>query len=140
MAAEIAFLKILRDDATLAASLGLGTAARVVIGQLPQTMKLPAINIIRESTNPSDVKSGTSPVDEESIVLTIRDLEYSTILSLSERVRVLLDGLENQSITVESKVINIDTSWFTNENYDNYEHQDRVIEVYEQKYSVRIKR
>lgn len=140
MAAELAVLSLLSNDATLAASLGTGTAARVVIGQLPQTMALPAINIIREKTDPSDVKSGVSPLDTESIAVTIRDLSYRKVLDLADRVRVVLDGLENQSIVVDTRTINIDTSFFTDENYDVYEHQDRIIEVQEQKYSVRIKR
>lgn len=140
MAAEIAFVKLISNDATLSASLGSGTASRCVVGQLPQTMVLPAINVVRESTKPSDQKSGTSPLDEESIVVTIRDLSYSKVLDLSDQVRNLLDGLTNQNVVVSTRTVNIESAWFSSEAYDNYEHQDRIIEVHEQKYTVRIKR
>ena len=142
MAAEIAFANLISNNAGITSALGggTGTNARVVVGQLPQTMQLPAISIVRESTEPSDTKDGVSRLDVESIAVTIRALDYAKILDLSELVRALLDGVLNSTVTVGAKTVVMEQVWFTGESYYVEEHENRMIEIYEQKYSVRVKR
>lgn len=142
MAAEIAFANLISNNAGITSALGggTGTNARVVVGQLPQTMQVPAISIVRESTEPSDTKDGVSRLDVESIAVTIRALDYAKILDLSELVRALLDGVLNSTVTIGAKTVVMEQVWFTGESYYVEEHENRMIEIYEQKYSVRVKR
>jgi shikimate 5-dehydrogenase len=145
MAAEYAIVKLISNDAGLSAILGSGTASRAVVGQLPQKMILPALNIIRHNTKPSDTKDGVSRLDEQTISITVRDLSYSTIVNMSEKVRTLIDGLKESSVVINStalgtRTVEMEHCWFFDESYDVYEHEDRQIEVYEQTYKVRVKR
>jgi hypothetical protein len=138
MAAEIALIDILRDDATLGALLGgIGTSARVYPLERPQGSGLPAILARGQDIEPSDTKDGVSTLDTEFIQVLMYDEDLNQlILTIEARVRTLLDriapGIYN-GVTVQSSQF-IDRDTFL-EQIDN-----NSFYAVEHIYKVRVKR
>lgn len=136
MAAELALIDILRDDATIGALVGgTGTSARVYPIERPQTSLFPSITVIPDDIDPSDTKTGVSKLDEEFITVYYYSDTYSSNNSLSVAGRSALDrnggtynGVVVQSIRFEDR-----DSWVE-------EIENRVIYVTEHNYKVRVQR
>ena len=138
MAAEIALIDILRDDATLGALLGgTGTSARVYPIDRPQGSALPAVVVRGQDIEPSDTKDGVSTLDTEFIqVLMYGEDLNQLILTIEARVRILLDrialGTYNTIVIQSSQFQDRDTF---SEQIDN-----NAVYTIEHIYKVRVKR
>lgn len=133
MAAEIALMDILRDDATLAALVG----TRCHLLELPQGATLPSIIVRGESIEPSDTKDGVSTLDTEFIQVLMYGQDLNQlILTIEARVRTLLDriagGTYNGVVIQSSQFQDRDTFL---EQIDN-----NSIYAVEHIYKVRVKR
>lgn len=133
MAAEIALMDILRDDATLAALVG----TRVHLLELPQGDTLPSILVRGQSIEPSDTKDGVSTLDTEFIQVLMYGQDLNQlILTIEARVRTLLDrialGTYNGVVIQSSQFQDRDTFL---EQIDN-----NSIYAVEHIYKVRVKR
>jgi hypothetical protein len=134
MAAELAFINILKSDNELIPLLG----NRVRPIQQVQTGILPSC-VVRKigGTEPSDTKDGPSTLDVERIQVLMYFSDWTTpVYTIQNRVRYLLDRLREgtyNGVTVQSSQFEDD---------DNYEEQivDKKIFVVEQIYKVRVKR
>lgn len=138
MAAEIAVIDILRDDATLGTLLGgTGTSARVYPLERPQGSSMPAILVRGQDIEPSDTKDGASTLDTEFIqVLMYGEDLNQLILTIEARVRTLLDriapGTYNGVVIQSSQFQDRDTFLEAIDNDSKY--------VVEHIYKVRVKR
>ena len=133
MAAEIALMDILRDDATLAAIVG----TRVHLLELPQGATLPAILVRGDSIEPSDTKDGVSTLDVEFIQVLLYGQDLNQLfVTIEPRVRTLLDritaGTYNTVVVQSSQFQDRDTFL---EQIDN-----NSIYTVEHIYKVRVKR
>lgn len=138
MAAEIAVIDILRDDATLGALLGgTGTSARVYPLERPQGSGLPSILVRGQDIEPSDTKDGVSTLDTEFIQVLMYGEDLSQlILTIEAKVRTLLDRIRvgtYNGVTIQSSQF-LDRDTFL-EQIDN-----NSIYTVEHIYKVRVKR
>lgn len=142
-------MNILSNNSPVTTALGApiqtGTAARIYIGQMPQGVKLAAINVLRDSTAPSDTKDGVSRVDVEEIIVQICAINYVNLYDIAKKVRTALDNTSyNQTVNVVgtqyTETINIEHLWFAGETYSFDTNEDKIIDIFEQRYMARIKR
>jgi hypothetical protein len=142
MPSEIALVKILSDSASVATSLSgsVGLTAKVYMGQLPQGTQYPAISVTRTNTDPSDVQDGVSKLDTETVIVSYKCDNYVQGLNSSIAGRAALDGVQNTSYVVGVQTIVIEQIWFVTEKYYVEEHTDKISEVFEQEFKIRVKR
>ena len=141
MAAEVAIVNILSNNAGLLVALGspTGTNAKVHMGRAPQREQAPFVLVVRESTLPSDTKGNVSRVDEEMIKVSCYATDYASSLAISLAMRAAIDGITAQSFTIGIMTVNIDAIWFHDEIYAAQENVNNVFDMFEQTYSVRVK-
>jgi hypothetical protein len=137
MAAEIALIDIIRDDATLAATLGAGTSARVYPITRTQSSAIPAVVVRSQDVAPSDTKDGASTLDSEYVQVLMYGSDIGVLINTIEaRMRIILDritpGTYNGVVIQSSQFQDRDT-W--DEQIDN-----RELYVIEHIYKVRVKR
>lgn len=133
MAAEIALINILKNDAMLAALIG----TRVHLLELPQGATLPSILVRGQDIEPSDTKDGVSTLDTEFIQVLMYGQDLNQLIIVIEaRVRTLLDriigGTYNGVVIQSSQFQDRDTFL---EQIDN-----NSIYTVEHIYKVRVKR
>lgn len=133
MAAEIALINILKNDAMLAALIG----TRVHLLELPQGATLPSILVRGQDIEPSDTKDGVSTLDTEFIQVLMYGQDLNQLIIVIEaRVRTLIDriigGTYNGVVIQSSQFQDRDTFL---EQIDN-----NSIYTVEHIYKVRVKR
>lgn len=142
MAAELAVIDILRDDATLGALVGgTGTDAKVYPYEIPQKVSFPCVVVSVEDVEPNDDKDGTSPLDVEYIAVEFMDTKLKNTASSSGTYHMAVAGrsaLDRTSgsyngITVQSIQFQSSDSYVTEIN-------NKVIYIQEDIYKVRVVR
>ena len=144
MAAEIALMDILRNDAALGAQLGgTGISARVHILERPQKGIFPAIVLRGQDIDPSDTKDGVSTLDTEFIQVLMYGENLETLIqTIESRVRTLcdriVDGTYNDVVIQSSQFLDRDTFL---EQFDNTSARlSKSVYAVEHIYKVRVKR
>ena len=142
MASELAFIDILRDDATIGALVGgTGTSARVYPMERPHKISLPAVTVTLQDIEPNDTKDGVSTLDVEIIKVEYYDSTYknttasSGAFHLAETGRTALDRVSGTFSNVE-----IQSARFTDQDMFTIEINNNLIYVVEHEYSVRVVR
>lgn len=140
MAAELAIIDILRNDATVGALVGgTGTSARVYPYEMPQKANYPAIIVSLEDIEPNDTKDGVSTLDVEFIRIECMDTKFkktsdsSGSYHIGEAARTALDRTSGTFSSVVIQSIRFDGS-------DPYttEINNKVIYVNELTFKVRV--
>lgn len=121
---------ILSNDAYLSARVG----SKIFPVQVPEDTDFPAIVYSYPSLTPTNVKTGTSPLDVADVRIFLYFGRYSTGREVADRVRQLLDGLEGTHSDVE-----VDRVVFADEDTTDFI-EGYGFFVIEQAYTARIKR
>lgn len=121
---------ILSSDAYLTARVG----SKIFPVQVPEDTDFPAIVYHYPSLTPTNVKTGTSPLDVADVRIFLYFAQYDTGREAADRVRALLDGLEGTYSGVE-----VDRVTFADEDTTDFV-EGYGFFVIEQAYTARIKR
>ena len=150
MAAEIAIISVLSNNATITGLMGSpsGTAARIHMGFIPQQETLPVITVIRNSTTPvGDNKGFQSATDEERIVITIHSKDYVIANQISMAVRQAIDAIPAGQVTsfsiggaADQINLKLDHIFFIDEQYLAELDGDNIKDIFEQTYTARVVR
>jgi hypothetical protein len=122
--------KILLSDNTMAGYV----SDRIYPVIAPQEAKFPFVVIKNNSTQPTDIKDGVSPLDEADIQIDVYSDTVSTLNSIMAQTRILLD---RYSGNISGS--NIDAVIFVNESDGPFE-IDTEIFAKSQDYRIRINR
>lgn len=132
MAAELAFIDILRDDETIAGIVG----TRISPIERPQAEIMPSIVVTRQGIEPSDTKDGVSTLDTEFIQVLIYSASLTSIITLEARIRTLLDRITPNTYNT----VVIQSSQFTDGDQFSEQIENSKTLVTEHIYKVRVKR
>lgn len=130
MKGNLAIIKLL-----LAAPAVATHTTRVYPGLAIQGVELPYISVIKESTDPTDVKNNSSSVDIDTVIIQINATSYDTATDIAEAVRTVLDRYTG---TVGG--IDIGEIRYGGESDFTETEASRIVYVVEQSYRVREKR
>ncbi len=139
MPADHALVDIMIADAAVAALVGgMGTQARVCVGERRQGEPLPAITTERNGNDPGNTKDGVSVVDKQDVLVYCYASSYPEVTALASAVRTAIDGKKN--FTTAPNGLLIQHAWFESDDYFLDQIEDRSIHTIEHRYGVRLVR
>lgn len=109
-------------------------STKVRMGRMDQVEDYPAIVFKQVSSTPNHHKLGTSEADQERWQVSVFAESYAAAYEISDRVRVVIDGVNQQTVNG----VDVDGIIFLDETAMPYDDETDTVQV-AQDYQIRIR-